>query len=109
MEGSVGVSLNSVENADGESSNGRQSELKFEGSTDQNPLFSNNGSDDADFGIEILETEPFDDENEMKEEIENTMIITQNSFDADNSIDGYFFFNKILKTSKKRFKHFTQN
>lgn len=84
-----------------ESTNFGQSELKSQASHGQNPLFSIDGSDDEEFVIEILETEPIDDAIEVENgdppnsdpnEIESDTIINQNIFDAINYDDRYFFF-----------------
>ena len=99
-EESVDINLDSVANVAGGSSNSGQIGFKFESSNDQNPFFSINASDDEDFVNETLETEPIDDASEVGKcalsnatphEIENPMIITRNSFDADNSNDGQVF------------------
>ena len=100
-EASVDINLDSVANLAGGSSNNGQSGLEFEANNYQNPLFSIDGSDDEDFLNETLETEPIDGASEVgncalsnatPHEIENPMMITQNSFDADNSNDGQVFF-----------------
>ena len=78
----------------GLSSNYRQSGPKSEAYNGQNRSFSIDGSDEEDFVIKILETEPTDNVTEVghgaplnaiPHEIENAIIITQNSSDAHNS------------------------
>ena len=91
------VNLNPLGNV--ESSNNGRSEFKYQAYNGQNPSFSIDGSDDEEFVIEILETEPIDDAidvgnddpfNSNPNEIESETIINQDTFDVRNSNDRYF-------------------